>query len=228
MPNNLDQTMEQASQALAQTDYLLAESLCLEALAAAKQAEDWNYYARILLPLQEARRQRRIIAADGIIQLGTTKYHGPHLQEWLTQNNAGCIIITSPCKEQDAADLLAQARNQKLHVEVLYAQVDDDNWTIRIPNYPSIEFTTPAPPPAWCNKPIPAAMIPESGHSIYANGPAGLFLYICEQLGNVAIDSLPSDLNHTDRIQALEQHLHAIGDHEFLHQQLTTAAKDAS
>jgi len=68
----LDALMEDASRALAEMDYLTCESLCLKALAAAREDGNWAYYKRILLPLQEVRRQRRMIAADGDVVLGCT------------------------------------------------------------------------------------------------------------------------------------------------------------
>ena len=65
MPNDLNTTMEHASAALQSMDYAACEAGCLTALAMAGNARRWSDYARILLPLQESRRQRRMIAVDG-------------------------------------------------------------------------------------------------------------------------------------------------------------------
>src|SRR5690606_17570305 len=90
MSSTLDDIMERASRSLAAMDYLTCERLCVEALAAARRAQDWSYYARILLPLQEARRQRRLIAADGWVRLGTSDLEGPH-HDWSGVFEAGCV-----------------------------------------------------------------------------------------------------------------------------------------
>lgn len=57
--STLDTLMENASLALAKTDYTTCETLCLQALAQARKDQDWDTYLRILRPLQEARRWRR-------------------------------------------------------------------------------------------------------------------------------------------------------------------------
>lgn len=60
----IDGLMDRASEALVATDYFLAESLCLKALAKARKAGDFERLARLALPLQEARRQIRQLATD--------------------------------------------------------------------------------------------------------------------------------------------------------------------
>ncbi len=64
MTPSLDSLMESATAALMRTDHAACEALCLQALAQARQARDWDTYLRILRPLQEARRWRRQLVAD--------------------------------------------------------------------------------------------------------------------------------------------------------------------
>ena len=117
----LDAMMEAASQALARMDYLVCESHCLDALAIARQRQDWPYYARILMPLQEARRQRRMIAAEGVIRLGTANLDGDP-SAWLEQMRvgptqaeiAGCIVLTQPHGADDARRLAQTVRQQRV------------------------------------------------------------------------------------------------------------------
>ena len=71
----LDDVMQQASQKLAEMDYFAAEALCLDGLRLARQTAYWNAYARVLLPLQECRRQRRLTAADTAVHLGLSLIH---------------------------------------------------------------------------------------------------------------------------------------------------------
>lgn len=56
--------MEQASDALVRRDYFAAERLAHSALRKAHAARDYERMARIILPLQEARRQKRDLAFD--------------------------------------------------------------------------------------------------------------------------------------------------------------------
>ncbi len=63
-PHPIDELMERASLALARTDYFGAERTCLRAIARAVAASDWERAARMCLPLQEARRQKRMLAID--------------------------------------------------------------------------------------------------------------------------------------------------------------------
>lgn len=56
--DGIPETMERAEQALRRRGWFEAERLALKALAMARAADDFDAMARILLPLQEARRQR--------------------------------------------------------------------------------------------------------------------------------------------------------------------------
>src|SRR5690606_32298089 len=77
MTQLINDIMERASQSLATMDYLASERDCLEALALARSQQDWRLYAAIILPLQECRRQRRMIAADGWVMLGSSSLTHP-------------------------------------------------------------------------------------------------------------------------------------------------------
>ena len=87
----IDAMMEQASKALVSRDYFAAEKLASGALRRANQEQDFERMARILLPLQEARRLKRQLAIDtervtvvtGEIPAGKS----------LT---SGCYLITPP------------------------------------------------------------------------------------------------------------------------------------
>src|SRR5690242_5745264 len=109
MPRTLDDIVESASSALVKMDYLTCEALCLDALTEARRRGDWEYYARILLPLQEARRQRRIIAAEGVVALGVNAAE-PSIKSKIESLNAGSIVLTRPSSVADARTLVDQAR----------------------------------------------------------------------------------------------------------------------
>lgn len=70
MPATIEDQMHTASRALAGMDYARCEALCLDALDRARADEDWVMVRRVLLPLQEARRQKRQHALDSLARLG--------------------------------------------------------------------------------------------------------------------------------------------------------------
>ncbi len=114
----IDPIMEQATQRLMANDYLAAERLCMESLGLARKAGDYERYARILLPLQESRRQRRQIAADaGTFVLGEPKLPA---EQVLDRHPVGCLMLLSPpYSQQDVQSLRQLARVKGLFIEVL-------------------------------------------------------------------------------------------------------------
>jgi len=116
----IDRTMEAASRALVAMNYPEAERLCLAALEPARTLGDWDRLARIMLPLQEARRQRRQIAADagGYVLNGDRR----EPQRILDDHAAGLLILTDPpYSDDDAVALRRAARQRGAAVEVLHA-----------------------------------------------------------------------------------------------------------
>src|SRR5439155_6400925 len=128
-------------------DYIACERHCVEALAIARQRKDWAYFARILLPLQEARRQRRIIAAEGAIRLGTGDLNAEPTS-WLEHHKTGCLLVSRPHLKDDARCVLRAARDAGLFVEVMY--LDNDPvlavWSIRSFQGAEVEVPITAPP----------------------------------------------------------------------------------
>ena len=98
-------------------EYLACENLCIEALNLALQQKDYDTYARILMPLQEARRQRRQSAEDiGVFILNADKLTP---QQILDQHPQGCLmLINPPYNESDLYALREEAINRKALVQV--------------------------------------------------------------------------------------------------------------
>lgn len=71
--HKIDTLMEQASKALVHRRYFEAERLALQALRKAHALLDYERMARILLPLQEARRQKRDLAIDACGAAGSAE-----------------------------------------------------------------------------------------------------------------------------------------------------------
>src|SRR5215204_6461416 len=65
----LQDLCELGSEQLFQTKYLEAEATLARAEAQAWAARDWDTLARLYMPLQEARRQRRQRCGEGVVAL---------------------------------------------------------------------------------------------------------------------------------------------------------------
>ncbi len=108
--------MEDASRKLAELDYPACERLCLQALRAAEQAGDYGRIARLLMPLAEARRQRRQIAVDA----GVFIPRDLSADEILQAHRRGCVLLTKPpYTDADEKALRDAALAEGRSVEVL-------------------------------------------------------------------------------------------------------------
>ena len=222
MPAGLDDIMQRASDALAHMDYLACEALCLEALHEARRRGDWPYYARILLPLQEARRQKRMIAAEGAIRLGTADLARPE-PAWLASMPAGGCVLLSPPHTPDDAIALAQAANEKrMCIELLLAERagDAQTWTLRSFQGPLVRCDVPAPPHEWRERWLDPAAARRGDVTV-----ADWFLDAAESLGDVALAKVDLALPPAERLARLEAMLPVVQDHELLHQRLGDAAR---
>jgi len=226
----LDEQMERASEALARMDYLTCEARCVQALAEARDRRLWRYYARILLPLQEARRQRRQIAAEGTIRLGTGSLGGEP-GDWLDQLESGCIVVSPPHGRAEATALWQAARDQRRYVEVLLTDSDltADAWRVLSFTGPAITCQRPAPPTSWRDQWLAADAVPEPAPAGESQTPADWCLDTIEALGDAAIDKVEARTDAIPggemRVELLEPLLDVVPDHEILHQKLGDAAR---
>jgi hypothetical protein len=216
MSQTLDQIMEDASRRLVEMDYLASETLCLEGLRRARADRDWVAYGRVLMPLQECRRQRRMIAAEASVQLGTAE----GITESLESLPAGCVVVTFPLSMGDASRLAEQAASRRRHVEVLWCRdADDDLWTLETFDGAQISCRMPAPAEDLRNRSITAEQpdpLRRAGH---------WFIAASEALGDAALAAVEAPLGTLDRVEQLERMVQAVGDHEILHQRLGDAAR---
>jgi len=116
--SEIDRIMDRASVALVENRYLECERLCVEAIGLAREAKDFDRLGRILLPLQEARRQRRQAAEEtgAVVLTGQRK----EVDEILNDHSQGCLLMTEPPYTQADGDAVrTEARQRGLFVEVL-------------------------------------------------------------------------------------------------------------
>jgi hypothetical protein len=229
--------MEQASQHLVRRHYFEAEVACLEALRKAQAIRDYDRIARIVLPLQEARRQKRDMAidADAVFLVDAEVPTGKKVV-------AGCYLVAPPRVGVDGRALREEA--DKKHVPIVVAVREpttrDNLWpivavgpvTIRAKvNPPSaakpkLTKKTPAKKAASKGKPVkPAAEEPVGG--VPPLPSPEWFIYANELLGDAAIASL-SQRHPVLQVDELIELLQAHPDHEKLHQRLEEAARAAA
>ncbi len=206
----IDTLMQTASQQLADLDYAASETTCLDALAAARAAEDWALYARIVLPLQECRRQRRVHAADQTVQVGLAK--GADIPQ------TGCVVFTAPHEPADAHAWQTRSRAAGRPVEALYAQAAHrKTWRIISIVDPTLACPVPAPYQQFPqNQPLESENKIKAGHFFISAG---------EALGNAALERVTAEPGSLACIDQLETAIAAVGDHEILHQRLADAAR---
>ena len=255
-PPRIDALMEEASIALVERRYFACERACIEAATMALSLRDYSTLARILLPLQEARRMKRDMAVDAqrifIVQEQIL------ISESL---DAGIYLVIPPRVAADAR-ILREA-GDRLEVPViaiarepvtrtgLVPVVSLGPVTLRsrvyapdhpdVPNLPPVERAAPAAEPAAkpaAKKPrakkgevaaAPATPTPASNTDSTIDSPSiAWILWSIEQLGDAAIEEVDPGKSAASRIDELWHKLQALPEHEKLHQALAAACLDAA
>ncbi|HYE62784.1 MAG TPA: hypothetical protein VD997_12380 [Phycisphaerales bacterium] len=220
---HIDQLMERASSALGATNYFEAETLCLKALTRCAAANDFDRMARICLPLQEARRQKREEAVDSgrcmIIQ---------SLPKRSDPIEPGCYLLEPPLIGIEAVTMRELCDRRKVPALVLCREprtsagkwpivgvsgTDRESLVVRVQVEPPTEFDLPdnrqqqqprqGPAPSW-------------------------FVRTQEALGDAAIAKIKPDLPPDWRAMDLFEMLRAVPDHEKLIQALMAACELAA
>jgi hypothetical protein len=222
--HSIDLLMERASGALVATHYFEAEALCLKALERAAAANDFERMARICLPLQEARRQKREQAVDS----GRT-FITHALPRRGADIEAGCYLLEPPLIGIEAATLREMCDRKKVPAMVLCREPltsggkwpivgvsgsDRESLVVRVQVYPPLGFEAP---------------YHRNGHEGPRPGPdASWFLATQEALGDAAIAKVNPRLPQDYKALDLLEYLRAVPDHEKLHQALMNACNAAA
>jgi hypothetical protein len=204
----IDEWMESASSALAETDYFAAEEAALRALLAARRASDFDRMARICLPLQEARRQRVLLATEAsprvrIVDSLPADEHEPVAP--------GCILVVPMLVAADARRLRERAARQRSPVAVLCAEPVTQTGLLPLAALGQVVVRVKVRPPAQMSRPSKA-----------------WFLDSMEALGDAAIDEVDPILRGERLVDAFLDRLDAVPDHEKLHQRLADACRAAA
>lgn len=106
--------------------YLEAESALAQAEALAHAAEDWDTLARLYMPLQECRRQRRQRCGEGTICLdlvAESPDRQPDPAQVVAQHPHGQLLVAGWASIEPALRLRAIAFQRQLYIETFLAAV---------------------------------------------------------------------------------------------------------
>ena len=203
----IDELMERATHALTETEYFDAERLVMKALQLARQAGEFEQIARIALPLQEARRQRIILAFDACDEV--TIVQQPVTED--TVIKPGCYIVQPMMVGADARRLRMKAFNDNVPVAVLCREPLSQMGLQPLVAIGEVTIRTKVRPPK--NREQPSKE---------------WFIDSMEALGDTALAEIDPALKNEKRIDAILHCLDAVPDHEKLHQALAEAARETA
>lgn len=222
--------MEQASQALVARDYFETERLAASALRKAHALSDYDRMARILMPLQEARRQKRDLAFDAgkVALINSVLPEGRDL-------HAGCYLVAPPRVGVDGRTLREMADQKKVATIVIVREPTSRDGLWPLVAVGPVTLRAKVPPPDPTPPPPPAKPAKKTAKAGGAAGatpgqdlpPREWFIEACEALGDAAIEAVAETLPAATRVDHLMERLEALPDHEKLHQRLAEAARQA-
>ncbi|NJL30574.1 MAG: hypothetical protein HC898_02480 [Phycisphaerales bacterium] len=195
---SLDELMEKASVALSAREYLACEAMCMQALELARGKSDWAYYARILLPLQEARRHRRTLSAEGFIRLGILAADLETIEKALP-DQPFCLVLTHPGSVEMARRIQTISRENFRFAQILWADnaIQADHWVLRSMGGVSVEAKLQSPPASWCGRWLnPCEQVEADSHQP-ARKPGDWVIDAVEALGDAALAQVNSPRVHS-------------------------------
>jgi hypothetical protein len=205
--DRIDELMDQASHELARTRYFDAEKLAAEALQLARQADDFERMARIIMPLQEARRQRTLQA------LATKKVTVIDEEKDIpTKIKPGCYLFQPMLVGADARRLRLAALEAEVPVAVLAREpMTQLRLQPIVAISPGLTIRAKVDPPKNVDRP-----------------DIEWFARAMEELGDWAVSTIDPEMEVTRRIDTLLIRLDAHPEHEGLHQALRAACEEAA
>ncbi|MEM9167411.1 MAG: hypothetical protein AAGB48_10375 [Planctomycetota bacterium] len=224
VPERIDALMDRASHRLIETDYFETVEFCERSLRLAVEAADWERFARILLPLQEARRQIRLEAVSEASGSACPVRLVDTPTQCRAEPRAGCVLFAPPLIAADARAF--RLRAQRAHVPVLVLTREpmtrEGQWPIAAVSARTVRVRLDPP------RGVSAAEGTATGDRSEGVVPLAWFEGAAEALGDAGIAGVDRGLHPVHRIEALLECLDALPDHEKLHQRLADAAREAS
>lgn len=222
----IDDLMERASTALVRGDYFAAERLCKRALTKAIAGGEWERAARVCMPLQEARRQKRLLAIDamrGMVNVVAALETGERLA-------AGCYLLQPPLVALDARHAREAADEREVPIFVLTREpiTRAGLWPVAAVYGPlslRVRLAPPAGVKAVAGGP---GLASPTGDETERPVPVDWFVAAGEALGDSAIAKLNPADPAAHQAMDLADALEAFPDHEKLHQKLEEVCRRAA
>jgi len=215
--SQIDRLMDRASRALEATRYFEAERLAAGALQRAHSASDFERMARILLPLQEARRQKHQLAVNSGRSFLVNKASAMHADEL----EAGCYLFQPPLIGIDARTFRETADSRQVPVVVITREpmTREGKWPIVAVNG-TISVRTRVDPP-WKLERVEPSITKDAVNGVaFGAPPTPWFEAAGEALGDAALARLKPEDPAAWRVDDLLGFLDCHPDHEKLHQRL--------
>lgn len=230
----IDAQMERASAALARCDYFTAERLCSQALDRAFRKGDFERMARIVMPLQESRRQIREAAWDMASRTGAAKLIAnsvemeslidPDGEDASPEAAGGCFLLQPPLIGLDGKTLFGVFRSLGAPASVLTREpmTKLGKWPIVAVAKNSLRVQVDPPPGV---EPMAGVMTRDR---VTGEIPLSWFQAASEALGDTALQRLDMTLHPAFQAEDLYEMVEAHPEHEKLHQALAEACSRAA
>jgi hypothetical protein len=202
----LESMMDRAEDALKRSSWFEAERLSVKALEAAREANDFEFMARVTLPLQEARRQRMLDAIDATSSVRVMDHVEPE-----PELKAGMVLIQPPAVAADARRLRIAALQEEIPLLVLTREPETQLGLCPVVAIGGTTIRVRIDGPRTAKRPTVKWM-----------------LGALEELGDGAINMIDESKQATSRVDALLAFLDSTPDHERLHQELANACREAA
>lgn len=219
----IDRLMERASVALEATRYFEAERLALQGLRRSYDAGDFETMARVLLPLQEARRQKRQQAVESgrrvvVSDLRTLGDIAP-----------GCYLVQPPLLGIDGRSLRETADGMQAPVLVIAREplTRDGKWPV-VSVTEGLSLRVKVEPPRPMTRVETSKTKDEMGLPGAEAPPREWFEAAEEAIGDVGLAKLKSEEPAAWLVDDLMRYLDAQPSHEKLHQRLAEECRRAS
>jgi hypothetical protein len=161
----LQELCESGQEALMRMDYLRAETLLAEAEQQAWAGRDWDTLSRLYMPLQEARRQRRLRCGEGVVVLDLLaegpddRLDGRHVVENFPH---GQLLVGGWGSVEPALQVRALQAEHGLFVETFLAAVYPVGSGRAVAIVPTPDVRLPAPTPRQSIDRLVAELPPHS------------------------------------------------------------------
>ncbi len=214
--SQIDRMMDRASRALEATKYFEAERLAATALRRAHSASDFERMARILLPLQEARRQKHQLA------VGSGRCFLMKTMKGLSGDvEAGCYLFQPPLIGIDARTFRDGADSQQIPTIVMTREpmTREGKWPVVAVNGTASIRVRIDPP--WPLERVEKSITKDGVDGVtFGAPPVQWFETAAEAIGDSAISRLRPDEPAAWHVDDLMACLDCQPDHEKLHQRL--------